>query len=147
MGLQPKGACKPRAPGAKRPCRLWQPLGALLPQKCAALFLISNRLIACSKRETNNVQAADEALDIAKSNFAAGLGTQLDILQAASDVTRTRTTRLSAIYLHNVGPCPSGARLRGFGGSARLRIKHPKSEERKTQCGASLPTSRAHQTN
>jgi len=53
--------------------------------------------------ETNNVQAADAALDIAKSNFAAGLGTQLDILQAASDVTRTRTTRLSAIYLHNVG--------------------------------------------
>jgi outer membrane protein len=52
--------------------------------------------------ETSNVQAADEALDIAKSNFAAGLGTQLDILQAASDVTRTRTTRLTAIYLHNV---------------------------------------------
>jgi outer membrane protein len=52
--------------------------------------------------ETNNVQAADESLEIAKSNFAAGLGTQLDILQAASDVTRTRTTRLSAIYLHNV---------------------------------------------
>ncbi len=51
--------------------------------------------------ETSNVQAADESLDIAKSNFAAGLGTQLDILQATSDVTRTRTTRLSAIYLHN----------------------------------------------
>jgi outer membrane protein len=53
--------------------------------------------------ETQNVQTADESLEIAKSNFAAGLGTQLDILQAASDVTRTRTTRLSAIYLHNVG--------------------------------------------
>jgi len=52
--------------------------------------------------ETENVQTADESLEIAKSNFAAGLGTQLDILQAASDVTRTRTTRLSAIYLHNV---------------------------------------------
>jgi outer membrane protein TolC len=52
--------------------------------------------------ETQNVQTADEALEMAKSNFAAGLGTQLDILQAAADVTRTRTTRLSAIYLHNV---------------------------------------------
>jgi len=52
--------------------------------------------------ETRNVQTADEALEIAKGNFAAGLGTQLDTLQAASDVTRTRTTRLSAIYLHNV---------------------------------------------
>ena len=48
------------------------------------------------------MQTADESLEIAKSNFAAGLGTQLDILQSASDVTRTRTTRLSAIYLHNV---------------------------------------------
>ena len=52
--------------------------------------------------ETQNVQTTDEALEMAKGNFAAGLGTQLDILQAASDVTRTRTTRLSAIYLHNV---------------------------------------------
>jgi outer membrane protein len=71
--------------------------------------------------ETNNVQAADEALDIAKSNFAAGLGTQLDILQAASDVTRTRTTRFSAIYLHNVGlarlahACASSAEALDFG--------------------------------
>src|SRR5437870_8794950 len=45
--------------------------------------------------ETKNVQTADEALEMAKGNFAAGLGAQLDILQAASDVTRTRTTRLA----------------------------------------------------
>ena len=71
--------------------------------------------------ETKNVQTADEALDAAKSNFAAGLGTQLDILQAASDVTRTRTTRLSAIYLHNVAlarlahACASSAEELDFG--------------------------------
>lgn len=52
--------------------------------------------------ETQNVQTADESLEIAKTNLSAGLGTQLDILQAAADVTRTRTTRLTAIYLHNV---------------------------------------------
>jgi outer membrane protein len=52
--------------------------------------------------ETKNVQTADESLEVAKGNLAAGLGTQLDVLQAAADVTRTRTTRLSAIYLHNV---------------------------------------------
>src|SRR5205814_5999469 len=52
--------------------------------------------------DTKSVQTADESLEIAKANLGAGLGTQLDILQAASDVTRTRTTRLSAIYLHNV---------------------------------------------
>jgi outer membrane protein len=74
---------------------------------------------------TSNVQGADEALEIAKGNFAAGLGTQLDILQATSDVTRTRTTRLSAIYLHNVAlarlahACASSARDLGF--ASRIR--------------------------
>jgi len=71
--------------------------------------------------ETKNVQTADGALEMAKSNFAAGLGTQLDVLQAASDVTRTRTTRLSAIYLHNVAlarlahACASSAEALDFG--------------------------------
>jgi outer membrane protein len=71
--------------------------------------------------ETKNVQTADEALEMAKSNFAAGLGTQLDVLQAASDVTRTRTTRLTAIYLHNVAlarlahACASSAEALDFG--------------------------------
>ncbi len=82
--------------------------------------------------ETSNVQAADEALDIAKSNFAAGLGTQLDILQAASDITRTRTTRLSAIYLHNVAlarlahACASSAEALDFGS----KIENAKNEKR-----------------
>src|SRR5438105_2238012 len=76
--------------------------------------------------ETRNVQTADEALEMAKGNFAAGLGTQLDILQAASDITRTRTTRLSAIYLHNVAlarlehACASLAEALDFGSD----IKH-----------------------
>jgi outer membrane protein TolC len=71
--------------------------------------------------ETKNVQTADQALDMARGNFAAGLGTQLDVLQAAADVTRTRTTRLSAIYLHNVAlarlghACASSADALNFG--------------------------------
>ena len=64
------------------------------------------------------MQTADESLAFARSNFAAGLGTQLDILQAAADVTRTRTTRLSAIYLHNAAL----ARLdRASGGESEAR--------------------------
>ena len=51
--------------------------------------------------EVENVRTAGDSLDLARSNLGAGLGTQLDVLQAASDVTGTRTTRLSAIYLHN----------------------------------------------
>jgi len=83
--------------------------------------------------ETKNVQTADEALEVAKSNFGAGLGTQLDVLQAASDVTRTRTTRLSAIYLHNVAlarlahACASSAEELDFGSK---KIQNAKSENR-----------------
>src|SRR5213080_419622 len=82
--------------------------------------------------ETKNVQTADEALDVAKGNFAAGLGTQLDILQAASDVTRTRTTRLSAIYLHNAAlarlahACASSTEALNFGS----KIENAKKEKR-----------------
>src|SRR6267154_1005430 len=73
------------------------------------------------ENETRNLQTADETLDMAKGNFAAGLGTQLDVLQAAADVARTRTTRLSAIYLHNVAlarlahACESTAQALNFG--------------------------------
>ncbi len=83
--------------------------------------------------ETKNVQTADEALEMAKGNFAAGLGTQLDILQAASDVTRTRTTRLTAIYLHNVAlarlahACASSAEALDFGSN----VQKAKAENRK----------------
>lgn len=52
--------------------------------------------------QTKTVATADESLEMAKGNLSAGVGTQLDVLQAAADVTRTRTTRLGAIYLHNV---------------------------------------------
>ncbi len=52
--------------------------------------------------ETQNVQNASESLEMSRGNLGAGLGTQLDVLQAAADLTRTRSTRLSAIYLHNV---------------------------------------------
>ncbi len=82
--------------------------------------------------ETKNVQTADEALEMAKGNFAAGLGTQLDILQAASDVSRTCTTRLSAIYLHNVAlarlahACGSSAEALDFGS----QFKNVKREKR-----------------
>src|SRR5438270_6259829 len=80
---------------------------------------------------TKSVQSADESLEIAKSNLAAGLGTQLDILQAAADVTRTRTTRLSAIYLHNVAlarlarACRSSPESLDFA-SSRLKQRHEK---------------------
>jgi outer membrane protein TolC len=90
--------------------------------------------------ETKNVQTADEALDMARGNFAAGLGTQLDVLQAAADVTRTRTTRLSAIYLHNVAfarlghACASSAEALNF----RSDFKDVKTENPNTAHAADI---------
>ncbi len=84
--------------------------GAILALKAAKLgiesevrsaFLDLQQADSVLQAQTKNVRTADEALAFAKSNLVAGLGTQLDILQASADVTRTRTTRLSAIYLHN----------------------------------------------
>ncbi len=51
--------------------------------------------------ETKNVQSASESLEIARANLGAGVGTQLDILQAATDLTRTRTIRLTALFQQN----------------------------------------------
>ncbi|CAN5589442.1 TolC family protein [soil metagenome] len=84
--------------------------GALLALKAVKLgvksevrsaFLDLQQADSVLQAQTKNVRTADQALSYAKNNFASGLGTQLDVLQAASDVTRTRSTRLSAIYLHN----------------------------------------------
>jgi outer membrane protein len=90
--------------------------------------------------ETKNVQTADEALDMARGNFTAGLGTQLDVLQAAADVTRTRTTRLSAIYLHNVAlarlghACASSPEALNFGSD----FKDAKTENRNAAHAADI---------
>jgi outer membrane protein TolC len=90
--------------------------------------------------ETKNLQTADEALEMSRGNFAAGLGTQLDVLQAAADVTRTRTTRLSAIYLHNVAlarlthACASSAEALNF----RSDFKDVKNENRNAAHAADL---------
>jgi len=78
-------------------------------------FLDLQQADSVLQAQSKNVQTADEALAFAQNNFAAGLGTQLDVLQAAADVTRTRTTRLSAIYLHNAAL----ARLVRASGGAR----------------------------
>ena len=98
--------------------------GAILALKAVKLgiesevrsaFLDLQQADSVLQAQTKNVQTADEALAYAQGNLAAGLGTQLDVLQASADVTRTRTTRLSAIYIHNAAL----ARLeRASGGSA-----------------------------
>ncbi|HEY1583391.1 MAG TPA: TolC family protein [Chthoniobacterales bacterium] len=84
--------------------------GAMLALKAVKLgvesdvrsaFLDLQQADSVLQAQTKNVRTAEESLEFAQRNFGTGLGTQLDVLQAATDVTRTRTTRLSAIYLHN----------------------------------------------
>ena len=77
--------------------------------------------------QTKSVQTADESLEIAKANVEAGLATQLDVLQAAADVTRTRTTRLNGIYLHNAAlarlarACATTPDALGFGAKQQAK--------------------------
>jgi outer membrane protein len=81
--------------------------------------------------QTKSVQTADESLDIANANVGAGLATQLDVLQAAADVTRTRTTRLNGIYLHNVAlaklarACSTSPTALGFGAKRQAQANAP----------------------
>ena len=90
-----------RARGATAPLLALKAVKLGIESEVRSAFLDLQQADSVLQAQTKNVQTADEALTFAKSNFAAGLGTQLDVLQAAADVTRTRTTRLSAIYLHN----------------------------------------------
>jgi outer membrane protein TolC len=95
----------------------------------------SDRVLAA---ETKNVQTADESFEIAKGNLAAGLGTQLDLLQAATDVTRTRSTRLGAIFQHNVALARLARACGGDSASAEFedkvsRAADPKRDERQAQ--------------
>ncbi|MBA3830468.1 MAG: TolC family protein [Chthoniobacterales bacterium] len=107
--------------------------GALLALKAVKLgiesevrsaFLDLQQAESVLQAQAQNARTADEALGFAQSNLAAGLGTQLDILQAAGDVTRTRTTRLSAIYLHNAAL----ARLDRASGGDSPRAVQPNDE-------------------
>jgi outer membrane protein TolC len=101
--------------------------------------------------ETKNVETASESLEIAKANLSAGLGTQLDILQAASDVTRTRTSRLSAIYLHNVAlgrlarACGTSSDGLGSNSKAMCTDAGGKSEGRSTATDVARPPKHLNQ--
>lgn len=81
--------------------RALEALRLTISSEVRSAFLDLEQADRVLESEMKSVQTADESLQIAKGNLAAGLGTQLDVLQAASDLTRTRSTRLSAIYLHN----------------------------------------------
>ncbi len=91
-------ATRARRDGATRAL---EALRSSISSEVRSAFLDLEQADRVLESELKNVRTADESLQIAKGNLAAGLGTQLDVLQAATDLTRTRSTRLSATYLHN----------------------------------------------
>src|SRR6266496_735832 len=123
MGSRLKGGCKRRAPGARQPCKLWQQRGGVLLRKCAARSSIFNKPSVCSKAKQKTYRPRP-------GDVGCGLQDVELRPQAASDVTRTRTTRLSAIYLHNVAlarlahACASSAEALDFGS----KIKNGKND-------------------
>ncbi|MDQ3197815.1 MAG: TolC family protein [Verrucomicrobiota bacterium] len=103
-------------------------------------FLDLQQADSVLQAQSKNVRTANETLTYARSNFAAGLGTQLDVLQAAADVTRTRTTRLSAIYLHNAALARLGRASGGAPAPADAAPNEPKASDQVYQF-VSPPTS------
>ncbi len=81
--------------------RALEAVRATIASEVRSAFLDLEQADRVLESELKNVDTASESLQIARGNLAAGLGTQLDVLQAATDLTRTRSTRLSATYLHN----------------------------------------------
>ncbi|KAF5408905.1 MAG: hypothetical protein Udaeo2_09260 [Candidatus Udaeobacter sp.] len=73
-------------------------------------------------------------LSILRKAILRWIGNPADILQAASDVTRTRTTRLSAIYLHNAAlarlthACGSSAEELNFDQKSRRTERQPQGD-------------------
>src|SRR5205814_2182866 len=146
MDSRPKGACKLPARDAKRPCRCWQPLVALLPQKCAALFLICNRLIACSKlrqimfRPRIKLSTLPKAILLPdwehNSTSSKPHPTSLGLARRDS-AQSTCTTRLLPVW-----PTPTGVRR-------KRSISDQKSGMQRTKIAMrhKLPTSHALRTN
>ena len=104
--------------------RAGEALRRTIASEVRSAFLDLEQADRVLESETKSVQIADESLQIAKGNLAAGLGTQLDVLLAASDLTRTRSTRLSATYLHNTALArldrACGGEAPSLGGEAQL---------------------------
>src|SRR6267378_4128375 len=111
MGLRPKVACKPHAPDAKPLCKHWQRLGALLPRKCAALFLISNRLTACLKsrqpmfRPQMNLSTLRNAIylhNAALARLAHGCASSSEALNFGSKIENAKKEKRNAVKVADI---------------------------------------------
>ena len=118
MGMRPKGACKRHAPDVRRRSKHWQPHGAAVASEVRSAFFDLQQADRVLESETKNVQTADEALDMARGNFAAGLGTQLDVLQAAIRRHPDPHNPIERDLSAQRGSCTPGSRLRQFSRSA-----------------------------
>jgi len=68
-------------------------------RRAISTFQQANELAAASKKVT---EQAEEAVRLAEARFSAGTATQLDVLQAQTDLTTARLNQLQAYYTYNV---------------------------------------------
>ena len=100
-GFATRGKMQATEARRKAAVRTRDALRLTIAAEVRSAFLDLDQADRVLESQTKSVQTAEESLQIANANLAAGLGTQLDVLQAASDLTVTRSTRLSATYMHN----------------------------------------------
>jgi len=68
-------------------------------RRAISTFQQANELAEASKKV---VEQAEESLRLANARFAAGTATQLDVLQAQTDLTTARLNQLQAYYSYNI---------------------------------------------
>jgi outer membrane protein len=68
-------------------------------RRSISTFQQANELAEASKKV---IEQADESLRLANARFAAGTATQLDVLQAQTDLTTARLNQLQAYYSYNI---------------------------------------------
>jgi outer membrane protein TolC len=68
-------------------------------RRAISTFQQANELAAASKKV---IEQAEESLRLANARFAAGTATQLDVLQAQTDLTTARLNQLQAYYSYNI---------------------------------------------
>jgi outer membrane protein TolC len=68
-------------------------------RRAISIFQQANELAEASKKV---IEQAEESLRLANARFAAGTATQLDVLQAQTDLTTARLNQLQAYYGYNI---------------------------------------------
>ena len=134
-----------RPTGGSRSLALTAAHRSVASLKWQSFFPISDEADHVLERRRTNVQAGGSKSRIAKSDFAATREHNSTCCRATSDVTRTRTTRLSAIYFATSWPLHVWRTPAQVSAEALDSDQKSRSTKRERPSAARAPTSRVHQ--